>query len=175
MPVCLKCGKEIEEGEKYCEDCRGVGQEQVESLVNLVASGKYRGGRPSGRKWLVISLLALCLILVGIAMAFIFSLPSGPGTEGNLQSAACRNNLEEIDRAIQRYYQENGEYPPTGPVDEKHPLVFDLYLDEAPRCPATDHLYLIKAKDFRVVVECDSGLENHSLDQDLREVSPETP
>jgi len=163
VTVCLKCGREIPQGQEYCSDCRTGGPEQVERYFALLQKSRYHKRR-SNSKLFVIALIGLVGILFAISVALTVSLPASPEFKEKVQAGICRKNMRKIESAIVQYHSITKEYPPCGRLNSSHPLVEDAYLDEAPRCPATKHYYLLVKKGNKVVVECDSGKNGHSLD-----------
>ena len=163
MPICLKCGKEIEPGKEYCEDCGATDEEQVERLVALSAATQHKPPRRADNRWLILSIFAFALILFAVAVAFVFSIPTGPQFAKKAQAGICRANLRQIQRAIDSYLTTTGKYPPTGRVDNDHPLVKDQYLPKALQCPTTHHYYIIVKDGPGETVKDDSGLPGHSL------------
>lgn len=164
MPSCLNCGKPIEPGKNYCDECSRIGKAKVEELFgNMDGSDYRRKGRRSQGRWLVVGLLFLFLTMLGIALAIAFMLPSGPEFEKAAQAAVCRENLEIISGEIGEYLRVEGEYPPVGTLDEEHVLVVDRYMLEPPACPTTGDYYVLVEESGKVVVRCDSGLEGHDI------------
>ena len=163
VPVCLKCGKEIDKGKNYCDDCGPGGEARVQELVSLMESSRYRPSRRPRFRGIAIGLIGLMVVVLVVTVALIIAIPSGPEFDARLQAAGCRANLKRIDRAVNSYYEVKKEYPPTGRVDADHPLVVDEYLHKVWTCPSTHHFYLLSISGSRVVVSCDSGLEGHKI------------
>lgn len=161
MAVCLKCGKEIKKGNNYCDDCGSIGKAQVDYLFRLVEGNQYKPGRRTDLRWFVVILLGMMAVILGFLVAFLASVPSGPGFTARAHASICRVNLERIEKQIERYHKVEKRYPPTGYINSKHPLIVDQYLDAVPRCSVTKHPYLLKHVESFVIVTCDSGLEGH--------------
>lgn len=150
----------------YCRDCGLIGKAQVERIFSIVEESPYQKKRTSGIRLVAIFMVAIMATLSVITYAFYTMLPSGPEFASMAQAGICRSNMRRIELEIERYHDVENEYPPTGLVDESHPLVVDRYLDESPRCPATDHYYLLVESGSLVVVTCDSGEDGHELLED---------
>ncbi|MCJ7652481.1 MAG: hypothetical protein MUO75_02130 [Actinobacteria bacterium] len=164
MPVCLKCGKEIEKGQNYCGDCGPGGKAQVQELVSLMESSRYKPGRLSRFRGMAIGLVGLMVVILVVTVALMISIPSGPEFDAKLQAAGCRAKIKRIERAVESYYDVKQKYPPMGCVDANHPLVVDEYLHKVWTCPSTHHLYLLSRSRSRVIVSCDSGLKGHKIE-----------
>jgi len=163
MPVCHNCGKEIEIGKRYCEQCGPAGEERVKRLLEMSDQTKYKRPARGYNRMLLISMLGLAVLLVVISAGIVLSIPTGPEYTRKAQAAVCRAHMREIERAVERYHAANKEYPPTGRVGRKHPLVTDQYLDSPLECPSNHHHYKIESSDSKVTVKCDSGLPGHEL------------
>ncbi len=163
MPACLKCGRSIEPGKEYCDDCGATGREQVERLMALAKLNEYRPSGRRGDKWFALILLCLGAILIATAVALVMSIPTGPGFRGRAQASICRSNMRRITSAVERFFDADGKYPPAGRVDGGHPLLTDQYLNDTPRCPTTKHSYVLEYDGSRPVVTCDSGLPGHEI------------
>lgn len=161
MPICLKCGKAIEPGKKYCDDCGELGKEQVQAMFKVVEGSPYKKRRQSDRRWLYTIALIVILLMVAVAVALYTMMPSGDEFTEKAQAAVCRANLSRIQTEIASYLEVEGEYPPTGRLDSGHDLVVDRYLEEPLKCPATDRYYVLVEKGSKVVVICDSKKEKH--------------
>lgn len=163
MPVCLKCGKEIDKGKSYCDDCGQRGEAQVQQLLSLMESSRYRPSRRPRFRGIAIGLIALLLVVLIVTVALIIAIPSGPEFDSRLQAAGCRANMKRIERAVNSFQEVRKGYPPTGRVDTHHPLVVDEYLHKVWTCPSTHHYYLLSRTGSSVSVSCDSGLEGHKI------------
>lgn len=163
MPSCLKCGKLIEPGREYCDDCGATGREQVERLMAVAKLNEYRPLRSRGNKWLALSLLGLAAILIATAVTLIISIPSGPEFRGRAQASICRSNMRRITSAVESFFDADGKYPRAGRVDGNHPLITDQYLTDTPRCPTTKHYYILEYDGSKPMVKCDSGLPGHQI------------
>jgi hypothetical protein len=163
LPVCLKCGKLIEPGREYCDDCGATGQEQVERLMAVAKLSEYRPLRRRGNKWLALSLLGLAAILIAIAVALIISIPTGSEFKGRAQASICRSKMRRIMSAVESFFDADGKYPPAGRLDGDHPLITDQYLSDTPRCPTTKHSYILEHDGSKPMVSCDSGLPGHEI------------
>lgn len=163
MGVCLKCGKAIEPGKNYCNDCGLEGKAQVDRLFAVVEGSTYEKKRTSSIRWIAVFLVLIMSLMGIIAFALITMMPSGPEFASKAKAGICRSNMRRIDEEIRRYYQVENEYPPVGPVDDSHPLLVDRYLKEPPKCPTTGHHYVLVSDGNRVVVTCDSGDERHRI------------
>ena len=163
MPVCLKCGKLIEPGREYCDDCGATGPDQVERLMAEAKLDQYRPFGRGGNKWLALSLLGLAAILIATAVSLILSIPTGPGFKGRAQASICRSNMRRIMSEVESYFDADGKYPPAGRVDSDHPLLTDQYLTDTPRCPTTKHSYILEYDGSKPMVTCDSGLPGHEI------------
>ncbi len=163
MPICLKCGNAIEPGRSYCRDCGLVGKAQVERMFSLVEGSPYQKKRTSGIRLVAIFMVGIMATLMIISYAVFTMMPSGPEFASKAQAGICRSNMRRIEFEIERYYDVEDEYPPTGPVNEDHPLVVDRYLDGSPKCPTTDHYYVLVESGSRVMVTCNSGEDRHEI------------
>ncbi len=163
MPICFKCGSAIEPGRNYCRECDVTGKAQVERMFSLVEESPYEKKRTSGIRLVAIFMVGILALLMIITYAIYTMIPSGPEFASKAQAGICRGNMRQVELEIERYYDVENEYPPTGHIDEDHPLVVDRYLDESPKCPTTDHYYLLVESGSRVVVTCDSGEDRHAI------------
>ncbi|MDD5748995.1 MAG: hypothetical protein PHP64_08155 [Actinomycetota bacterium] len=164
MSSCLKCGREIPEGQKICKECGLAGQKQVEEYLALMEQIRWkRKKRPDGR-FVVIILTGVIAVLFVIAIVFLLSLFSNEEFMAKAQSSICRRNMSRIMDAINEYYEVNNSYPPAGTLNPSHILIRDDYLNEALRCPATKHYYVLVKKEGKLTVICDSKLPEHKLE-----------
>ncbi len=163
MPICLKCGKAIEPGKDYCWDCGLVGKAQVERMFSLVEGNSYVNKRTSGVRLVAVFMVGIMATLTIIFYAVYTMIPSGPEFASKAQAGICRSNMRRIVLEIERYHHVENEYPPTGRIDEDHPLVVDRYFDESPKGPTTDHYYVLVKSGSGVVVTCDSGEDRHEI------------
>jgi len=165
MPVCLNCGRAVEPGTRYCGECGGVEREaRVADLVRLAAEGLTSPApRRSDRRWLVLSMLVLCALLVAGAYVLISAIPPGPGGGAGIQAAACRKKMENLLEAVEAYRIKTGREPAAGVVDGDNPLVTGGHVGEPPGCPATGRPYSVVYVDGQPQISCDSGLEGHEL------------
>ena len=163
MPVCLKCGSTIEPGRNYCKDCGLIGKAQVERMFSVVEGSPYKKKRTSGIRLVAFFMVGIIATLAIITYAIYTMIPSGPEFTSKAQAGICRGNMRRMELEIDRYYNVENEYPPTGPIDEDHPLVVDRYLHESLECPTTDHYYVLVESGSRVVVTCDSGEDRHEI------------
>ena len=163
MPVCLKCGKEIEPGEEYCEECGAAGGERVDRLLALAELNSYRPHRNRRQRWLTFSMLGLAAILVATALGLLISIPTGPEFRRKAQASICRSNMRLVQKAVDRFYEADGKYPAAGRVDSGHPLITDQYLDSPLRCPTTGRYYLLENESPVPSVRCDSNLFGHVI------------
>lgn len=163
MPVCLNCGKEIDPGKNLCEDCAKSGQVQASQLLNMGPPSNYKPRR--SRNWLVLSVVVFVLaaLLMGAAFLLINSVPTNPKVQANAQANICHRNLQNIQTDLDDYYKNTHQYPPTGRLNSKSPLVIDKYVDGVSHCPSTGHEYIIESKNGKYTVVCDSGLADHSI------------
>ena len=161
VPVCLKCGKEIEKGKNYCDVCGPRGEARVQELISLMESSRYRPSTRPRFRGIAIGLIWLMVVVLIVTVALIVAIPSGPEFDARLQAAGCRANMRRVKRAVDSYFEVKNEYPPTGRVDSDHPLVVDEYLHQVWTCPSTHHYYLLSRSGSGVTVSCDSGLEGH--------------
>ena len=163
MPICLKCGRQIETGGEYCEECGAKDNEHLDRLLALSARNGYRPPRRRDNRRLLLGMLAIVVIMFTFAIVLSYSIPTGPEFEKRAQAATCRAHLRQLKRAIVSFYAAEGKYPPSGRVGPDHPLVTDQYLQETPECPSTHHHYIIEQDESGVAIRCDSGLPGHSL------------
>ncbi|MBU4173627.1 MAG: hypothetical protein KKB90_08910 [Actinobacteria bacterium] len=163
MPICLKCGNAIEPGRSYCGECGLAGKAQVERMFSLVEGSSYRKKRTSGIRLVAIFMVGIVATLMIITYAVFTMMPSGPEFASKAQAGICRSNMRRIELEIERYRDVENEYPPTGRIDGDHPLVVDRYLAESPKCPTTDHYYVLVESGSRVMVTCDSGEDRHEI------------
>jgi len=56
VPVCHNCGKEIEIGKRYCEQCGPAGEERVKRLLEMSDQTKYKGPARGYNRMLLISI-----------------------------------------------------------------------------------------------------------------------
>ncbi|MHB8896284.1 MAG: hypothetical protein ACYC99_14050, partial [Candidatus Geothermincolia bacterium] len=144
MPVCLKCGKEIETGRNFCEDCKALGPGEVRELMDAGHASKYKPRRTRGALWVTIIVVVLLLVALGVGWALLSMIPSNEKVQANVRAGVCRNNLERVQAAIDKYYKNSHQYPSTGKLNSRNPLVLDGYLSGVPHCPSTGHEYLIE-------------------------------
>jgi len=163
VPICLKCGKEIEPGNDYCRECAAGDEEQVGRIMALTARAVARPPRRVDNRWVILSMFAFAVILIVVAAAVVLSMPRGKKFAQAAQATICRSNLRQVQEAISSYDTTNGTFPPTGRVDAQHPLVLDQYLKNPPRCPTTHHYYVIEKDGTGYRAICDSGLAGHSI------------
>jgi hypothetical protein len=165
MPVCLKCGKEIDPGNNFCEDCRALGPGEVRTLMDMGQASKYKPKRSRGIMWLSIFTLILFLIALAVGWALLTMIPTSSKARARVQSDLCHSNLVRIQSAIDKYYKNSHQYPPAGKLTDRNPLIIDGYLSGAPHCPTTKHDYILKMRtnEAGMTVICDSGLSGHSL------------
>jgi hypothetical protein len=165
MPVCLKCGKEIDPGKNFCDECRTLGPAEVRDLMDMGRTNKYRPRRRRGVMWLAIFSLILFLIALAVAWALLTMIPTSSRVQARVQANVCHGNLERIQKAIDGYYKNSHQWPPTGKLTNRNPLIIDGYLGGVPHCPTTEHAYIIEQKKngTGVTVVCDSGRAGHSL------------
>ena len=171
MPVCLKCGKEIDPGRNFCEDCGSTNErETFETLTDL--QSKYVRRKPRNLLWTVVLMVVLFGIALGVGYGLLSMIPNNKKIKTETQAHLCHRNLVNIQAAIDKYYKNGNSYPPPGRLNSQGPLVVDQYIKTVPTCPTTGHQYIIKnlgATDPRhpekitVRVYCDSGLKGHSL------------
>jgi len=138
---------------------------KTQNLEVLKAQEFYRPKERAlpGKRWLLLSLSAVLGILVVMGLIIVYSIPMNHGTTAKLQAAACRENLRMIEKALSRYIKSEGESPPLGEINQRHPLVEYGYLPRAWRCPATKRYYVLKEGKQGVSVFCDSGKSGHSI------------
>jgi hypothetical protein len=163
VPVCLKCGKEIEPGNDYCRECAAADEQQVERIMAITTRVASSRPRRVDNRWIILSMFAFAVALLVIAAAVVFSIPRGKKFAEAAQAAICRSNLRQVQEAISLYNTTNGTFPPTGRVNARHPLVVDQYLKTPPRCPTTHRYYIIEKDGTRYRAICDSGLAGHSI------------
>lgn len=165
MPVCLKCGKEIEQGKNFCEDCKELGPTEVRGLMDMSQTSKYKPRRSRGVLWLSVVVILLFLIALGVGWALLSMIPSNAKLQTKVRANICQNNLERIKEAMDKYYANSHQNPPTGKLNKRNPLVLDSYLSGVPHCPSTQHEYIIQSvpDTAKYTVICDSGLTGHSL------------
>ena len=166
VPVCLNCGIAIEPGIKFCDGCRGYGRDvEVRDLVELARNSGYVPARYNNRRWLLGGLLVLCGMLVLGSYALIASIPSGSKGKAGYQASLCRKNLENIQAAVRRYYDQELEYPASGTVDSESQLVRKGYVEPDTRCPSTSRFYILESRDGEPAVVCDGGPAGHCVEQ----------
>ena len=163
MAICIKCGRTIEKGKNYCDGCRPRGETQVRELIGLAESNRKGPARVSRVRPLILGLVGITVVMLIVTVALMASMPSGPEFDTRLQAAGCQANLKRVERAVESYYDIKKEYPPTGRLDENHPLVVDEYLHEVWTCPSTGHLYLLSRSGQKVSVSCDSDRDGHKI------------
>jgi hypothetical protein len=162
VPVCLNCGKAIEPGGKYCDECGPPNAGKVPPLAELSA----RAARPPSRgynRMVLVTMLCLAVLMVAIAVGLVLSIPSGPAYMKKAQAAVCRSHQRDVQQAIDSYKSANGKLPPTGRVSADNPLIIDRYLESPPECPSTHHYYIVESEDGTETVRCDSGLAGHKI------------
>lgn len=163
MPVCLKCGKAIEKGSNYCDDCTELGEAQVQRMFDLVNENTYKRRRPFDLRWLLAGTVLILGLVVGSLYFVLTSLPTGPEFQAKIQAGLCKSNMRGIEEQVDRYFEVEGEYPPAGKIDADHPLVVDRYIEDKYKCPVTKRYYLLEKTDSGLVVVCDSELEGHGI------------
>jgi zinc-ribbon domain len=163
LPVCLKCGKEIDPGEEYCAECGASDDQSVGRLLALAELNAYRPAGNRRPRWVTLSLLALAVILFAAAVGLLLSIPTGQEFRERAQASVCRANLARTEEAVDDFYRADGKYPPTGRIDADHPLITDQYFDNPLRCPSTGHYYILEQSTGAPYVRCDSGLPGHEL------------
>lgn len=85
------------------------------------------------------------------------------GTEAREQMLICLGNQAKILSAATSYYAQKGNYPPSGTVDENHPLVKEGFLSDAPTCPTTGKRYVltIHSEGIAPSTQCPSNVPYH--------------
>jgi uncharacterized membrane protein YvbJ len=163
MPVCLNCGKEIDKGKNLCEDCTKQGKAEAGQLLDTGPVSHYKPRR--SRNWLTMAIIVFILtaILVGAAFLLLNSVPNDPKVQAKAQANICQNHLEDLQSALVDYYKNSHQYPPTGRINSKSPLVIDKYVGGVLHCPSTGHEYLLENKNGKYTIICDSGLAGHAL------------
>ena len=163
MPVCLNCGREIEPGNKYCEECGPPEANKAMPLTEFPDRAAYRPLARGINRMMLVTMLGLAVLLIAIVVGIVLSVPSSPSDIKKAQAAVCRSHLREIQRAIDSYHSADGKFPPTGRVSGDHALVVDQYLESPPECPSTHHYYVVESEDGSETVKCDSGLPGHQI------------
>lgn len=165
MPICLNCGRPIEPGNKFCDGCKGYGRDvEVRDLVNLAQASQYKPALRHDRRWLIIGILVLCVMLVFGSFILIASIPSGSGGRADYQASLCRKNMEKLAAAVKMYYTDEQAYPAPGTVGASSQLVEKVYAAPDLRCPSTGRHYILENREGKLVVVCDSGL-NESFNE----------
>ena len=165
MPVCLKCGRDIEKGKNFCDECKEAGPGEVRRLMDPSRDGRYKPNRSRGMLWIAIAVLVLSLVALGIGWGILSMIPTNARVQMKVRANVCHNNLERVKKAIDRYHKDSHLYPPAGKLTSKNPLILDKYLSGPPHCPSTGHAYVIQQvpNSSKVTVVCDSGLDGHAL------------
>ena len=165
MPVCLDCGIEIEAGSNFCEDCRLTHSAEVLALMELSKRNPHSPRGPRRIVWLTIITIVLFGTAVAVAFGLLSMIPSNPRFQGRAQANLCHRNLVDIQDAVDSYYRNAHQYPPTGRLSAQNPLVLDRYLQGVPHCPSTGHTYIIRLEpdSGTYTVVCDSGLAGHAI------------
>lgn len=159
---CKGCGKPVGDGGSYCPECKVAVRARVEGLLAGARPSGYRPRRPQGR-WIVYSMTGIVILLAALASVMVLSMPGDRKFTEQARASMCRDNLRRIEAAAARFNAADGKQPPTGRVDDRHPLVVDQYLDMPPKCPGTRRYYLLEPTDGLPRAECDSGLDGHEL------------
>lgn len=171
MPVCLKCGREIDPGRKFCEDCGVMGEREALEAVSEVET-KYRPRRSHNTIWIVVLMVVLFSMALGLGYGILTMIPNSKKIKTEAQANLCHRNLVNGQSAIEKYYKNSRFYPPAGRLNAQYPLIIDRYIKTVPKCPTTGHEYIIKnmgvtdptnPQKANVKVYCDSGLKGHSL------------
>lgn len=126
---------------------------------------KYEPRHLDSGRFVIISLALLAVILVAMAFAFLSFLPSNAELKAKVQSSVCKHNMQSILEASDKYRNQVGKEPETGIVGQKHPLVREGYLKEAPRCPTTKKYYTIEISGSKPRVLCTGKVKGHSLEE----------
>lgn len=163
MPVCLKCGKEIEPGSNFCENCGVLGEQEVRELLSGQQS-EYRVLRQHNTVWFIIIAVLLFSIVAGLGYGLLSMIPNSKKIKAEAQANICHRDLQKLQDAVDKYYEDSKQNPPPGRVSPQSVLVTDLYINSAPTCPTTGHYYVIKrTASGPYTVYCDSGLPGHKL------------
>jgi len=172
MPVCLKCGKEIDPPKQFCETCGALPEQELRDALSGSQS-KYKPNRSHNSIWFAILAIVLFSIVGGVGYAMLTLLPNSKKIQTEAQANICHRNLVSLQQTIDKYYKNSHMYPPAGKIDASSPLVVDRYVKNVPTCPTTHHDYIIKVTQStslsnpgqmpKVTVYCDSGLKGHSL------------
>ena len=171
MPVCLKCGKEIDPPGKFCEECGALGERETRDALSGPQSN-YKPRREHNTVSFIVLAVVLFAIIGGLGYAMLTLLPNSKKIQTEAQANICHRNLVSIQQAIDKYYQNSHLYPPPGKLTTQSPLVVDRYIKNVPTCPTTGHDYILKSSGIsnpsnqqqaRVTVHCDSGLKGHTL------------
>ena len=163
MPVCLKCGKEIDPGRNVCEDCGVMGEREVRELLAAPQS-KYRAPRHHNTVWFIVLAIVLFSIVIGLGYVLLSMLPNSTKIKTEAQANLCHRQLQKVQDAIAKYFKNSSQNPPPGRLTPQSALVLDRYVNTAPTCPTTGHYYLIaRTKGGAYTVICDSKLAGHKL------------
>lgn len=163
MPVCLNCGKAIEPGSKYCQECGPPEDKKTPPPVGLPARTAYKQPSRGYNRMMLVTMLVLVVVMVAIMVGIVLSIPNNTSYIKKAQAAVCRSHIRDILRAIDSYHSDDGKFPPAGRVNGDHALVVDRYLESPPECPSTHHYYIIESEDGSETVKCDSGLPGHRI------------
>lgn len=166
VPICLNCGRAIEPGKEFCDGCKGYGRDvEVRDLVILAQASQYKPALRHDRRWLIIGILVLCVMLVFGSFILIASIPSGSGGKADYQASLCRKNIEKLAASVKKYYTDEQAYPEPGTVDASSHIVEKEYAAPDLRCPSTGRHYILDNREGKLAVVCDSGLEGHYIEQ----------
>ncbi|MDI6689415.1 MAG: type II secretion system protein [Actinomycetota bacterium] len=93
------------------------------------------------------TLIELMVVVLIIAILVAIAVPVFNVARESAQKRTCQANLRTIDGAITTYKATEDVYPPTGPLDDQHPLITEKYLKAPPKCPKAEALYTIAPGD----------------------------
>ncbi|MDD5447705.1 MAG: zinc ribbon domain-containing protein [Actinomycetota bacterium] len=175
MPVCLNCGKVIESGHNFCDECGALKESRIHELYGLMEKSKYEPRLLDSWRFVIISFALLAVILVAMAFAFLSFFPNDAKSKAKIQSSVCKHNMQSILEASDKYHQRTGKELRAGIVGPKHSLVREGYLKEAPRCPTTKKYYTIETSDSKLHVLCPSKVKSHSLEEQAERKSTSSP
>jgi hypothetical protein len=163
MAVCLKCGKEIDKGNNFCSECGALPERELVELMDTGPVSGYRPPREHRTFWTVVIAVILAGLVIGTAFSLLTMVPTNARFKEKTRANICHNNLVMVEKQINTYYTNTRQYPPTGKIGPKSPLLVDKYLKSVPHCPSTGHEYLIQVQGGKYIPVCDSGLSGHHL------------
>ena len=175
MPVCLKCGKEIDPPRKFCEECGALGEREMRDALSGSQS-KYKPRREHNTVSFIILAVVLFAIVGGLGYTMLTLLPNSKKIQTEAQANICHRNLVNIQQAIDKYYQNshlqfsctNNGTPAAWQADRPEPACRGQVHQERPHLP--HHRARLHPQVFRHLksVEPAAGQGHRSLRQRVK-------